>query len=82
RKLFEEGAAGGSLPTLSVPAEGMTIVQANVAIGFAASNKEVKRKIEEGAIRLNDEKISAADFIVKPGDKISFGAKKHGVLTL
>ena len=81
RKLFEEGSAGGALPTLAVPAEGMTIVQANVAIGFATSNKEVKRKIEEGAIRVNGEKVTSADFIVKPGDKISFGAKKHGVLT-
>ncbi|RYD95416.1 MAG: tyrosine--tRNA ligase, partial [Sphingomonadales bacterium] len=45
-------------------------------------NKEVKRKIEEGAIRVNDEKVTSADLIVKPGDKVSFGAKKHGVLTL
>ncbi|MES2988946.1 MAG: tyrosine--tRNA ligase [Pseudomonadota bacterium] len=81
RKLFEEGSAGGALPTLVVPAEGISILQANVGLGFAASNKEVKRKIEEGAIRVNDEKISSADVIVRPGDKISFGAKKHGVLT-
>ncbi|RYY23468.1 MAG: tyrosine--tRNA ligase [Sphingomonadales bacterium] len=82
RKLFEEGSAGGALPTLTVPAEGISILQANVGLGFATSNKEVKRKIEEGAIRVNDEKVTSADVIVKPGDKISFGAKKHGVLTL
>ena len=82
RKLFEEGSAGGALPTLAVPAEGISILQANTGLGFAASNKEVKRKIEEGAIRVNDQKITSADVIVKPGDKISFGAKKHGVLTL
>jgi tyrosyl-tRNA synthetase len=82
RKLFEEGSAGGALPSFAVPAEGVSVITANVGLGFAASNKEVKRKIEEGAIRVNDQKITSADFIVKPGDKISFGAKKHGVLTL
>lgn len=81
RKLFEEGSAGGALPSFAVPAEGISIIAANVGLGFATSNKEVKRKIEEGAIRVNDQKVTAADFIVKPGDKISFGAKKHGVLT-
>ncbi|PKP86510.1 MAG: tyrosine--tRNA ligase, partial [Alphaproteobacteria bacterium HGW-Alphaproteobacteria-16] len=80
RKTFEEGASGDTLPTLAVAAEGIGIVQANVAIGFAASNKEVKRKIEEGAIRLNGEKVTSLDAMVKPGDKISFGQKKHGLI--
>eukprot|EP01136_Pigoraptor_vietnamica_P003495 Opistho-1_new@32817 len=79
-KTFEEGTSGDDLPTLAVPAEGMGIVQANTAIGFATSNKEVKRKIEEGAIRVNGEKVSSLDVIVKPGDKISYGQKKHGLI--
>ena len=49
-------------------------------MGFAASNKEVKRKIDEGAIRVNDEKVADYAFVVKPGDKISFGQKKHGMV--
>ena len=81
RKLFEEGSAGGALPKLVVQGD-ITVREALTGLGFATSNKEVKRKIEEGAIRVNDEKVTSADVIVKPGDKISFGPKKHGVLTL
>lgn len=81
RSTFEQGGVGGAaLPTLAVPAAGMGIVQANVAIGFAASNKEAKRKIEEGAIRLNGEKVSDLAALVMPGDRISFGQKKHGLI--
>src|SRR6476660_3244923 len=54
---FAEGGAGGNLPTVPAPPEGISIIQANTALGFAASNKEVKRKIDEGAIRVNDEKV-------------------------
>ena len=32
----------------------MTIAQALTAIGFTASNGEAKRKIAEGAVRLDD----------------------------
>ncbi|WP_373489031.1 S4 domain-containing protein, partial [Blastomonas sp.] len=71
---------GDDLPSIRVPATGMSIVQANTAIGFAASNKEAKRKIEEGAVRVNGEKVLALDYIVMPGDKISLGQKKHGLV--
>ena len=81
RKTFAEGGAGENLPTLAVPVAGIGIVQANTALGFAASNKEVKRKIDEGAVRVNGEKITDALFVVRPGDKVSFGSKKHGLIT-
>jgi tyrosyl-tRNA synthetase len=77
---FAGGGAGEELPTVSAPAEGISILQANTALGFAASNKEVKRKIDEGAIRVNDQKVSDYTYVVKPGDKISFGQKKHGMI--
>ncbi|MEO5867534.1 MAG: tyrosine--tRNA ligase [Sphingomonas sp.] len=79
RRTFEEGATGGSLPTVAVPTEGMGIVQANTAIGFTTSNKEAKRKIEEGAIRINGE-TATLDSVVMPGDKISLGKKHHGLV--
>ena len=80
RDTFEQGAIGAGLPTLAIPAEGISIVLANTQLGFASSNKEARRKLEEGAIRVNDEKISDPAFIVRPGDKVSFGAKKHGLM--
>jgi tyrosyl-tRNA synthetase len=80
RQTFAEGGSGGQLPTLAVSPEGISIVEANTALGFAASNKEVKRKIDEGAIRVNDAKVSDYAHVVRPGDKISFGQKKHGLI--
>ena len=58
----------------------MAIVQAITGLGFAASNKEAKRKIEEGAVRVNGEKITGFDHIVRAGDKLSLGQKKHGLV--
>jgi tyrosyl-tRNA synthetase len=80
RDTFEQGTTGAALPTLQVPAEGVSVVQALTGLGFAASNKEARRKLEEGAIRINDEKVSDPGRAVQPGDKVSFGAKKHGIM--
>lgn len=76
RQLFEQGSAGGDLPSVSAA----TVMEALVKLGFAASNGEVKRKIAEGAIRVNDAKAADPSAPVKSGDKISFGAKKHGLI--
>jgi len=80
RTTFAEGGLGEDLPTVPAPPEGISIIEANTALGFASSNKEVKRKIDEGAIRVNGEKVSDYACLVKPGDKISFGQKKHGLV--
>jgi tyrosyl-tRNA synthetase len=73
------GGAGESLPTLAV-GDGMTIAQALTAIGFTASNGEAKRKIAEGAVRLDDVVVSDSAAAAAPG-KLSLGKKKHGLLT-
>jgi tyrosyl-tRNA synthetase len=80
RKTFEEGASDVNLPTVSLGAEGLTVVQANVALGFAPSNKEARRKLAEGAIRVNGAVVSDPALALSAGDKVSFGAKKHGLV--
>ena len=82
RETFEAGGAGGELPTLSV-GEGVNIAHALTQLGFTPSNKEAKRKIAEGAVRLNDEVVDDAGLVVTvSGDavKLSLGRKKHGLL--
>ena len=78
RETFEQGGAGGDLPTLSV-GDGMTVVQALTQLGFTPSNKEARRKIEEGAVRLDDAVVADPATIVTTG-KLSLGRKKHGLL--
>ena len=80
RKTFEEGASDANLPTVSLGADGLTVVQANVALGFATSNKEARRKLSENAIRVNGNVVNDPALTLKPGDKVSFGAKKHGIV--
>ncbi len=79
RRTFEEGASGDALPQVAVPAHGLSIVAALTAIGFAASNKEAKRKIDEGAVRVNDERVAGYEAMVTVGDKVSLGKKLHGM---
>jgi tyrosyl-tRNA synthetase len=82
RETFEAGGAGGDLPTLSVGG-GVNIAHALTQLGFTPSNKEAKRKIAEGAVRLNDEVVDDAGLVVTVSGeavKLSLGRKKHGLL--
>jgi tyrosyl-tRNA synthetase len=75
---FAGGGAGEDLPTLAL-ANGMTIAAALTAIGFTASNGEAKRKIAEGAVKLDGEAVSDPASPARPG-RLSLGKKRHGVL--
>jgi tyrosyl-tRNA synthetase len=82
RTTFAEGGAGEDLPTLSV-GEGINIAHALTALGFTPSNKEAKRKIAEGAVRLDDVTVNDPGLMLIAGDepvKLSLGRKKHGLL--
>jgi tyrosyl-tRNA synthetase len=72
------GGASEGLPTLTL-GEGMTIAQALTALGFTASNGEAKRKVAEGAVRLDDVAVNDAAMPAREG-KLSLGKKKHGLL--
>ncbi|MFZ1741462.1 MAG: tyrosine--tRNA ligase [Pontixanthobacter sp.] len=82
---FAGGGAGEDLPTLSVGSEGMRIGAVLTEIGFTGSNGEAKRKILEGAVKLDGEVISDPGFLVLPAVdaelKLSLGKKKHGVIS-
>jgi tyrosyl-tRNA synthetase len=82
RQTFAEGGSGEDLPTLSV-GDGMNVAHALTALGFTPSNKEAKRKIAEGAVRLNDQPVSDPGLTVEvPGEpvKLSLGKKRHALL--
>ena len=73
-----DGGSGEDLPTVQV-GDGMTVAQALTALGFTASNGEAKRKVAEGAVRLNDALVTDPAMAAAPG-KLSLGKKKHGLL--
>ena len=84
RSTFEQGGAGDSLPRIRVAEGAISIVQALTVLGFAASNGEARRKIAEGAVRLNDIPIKDEKYeIILDQDapvKLSLGKKRHGLL--
>jgi len=85
RTTFEEGGAGDALPRLSVPTGSIGIIQALTVLGLAGSNGEARRKIAEGAVRLNDLPIKDEKFEIQletdVNVKISLGKKRHALLT-
>ncbi|WFL77019.1 tyrosine--tRNA ligase [Altererythrobacter arenosus] len=85
RETFAGGGVGEDLPTLSVGDEGMRIGAVLTAIGFTQSNGEAKRKLAEGAVKLEDAVVTDPGILVLPAVneslKLSLGKKKHGLVT-
>ena len=77
---FAGGGMGTSLPTLDLPSGGLTLAAALVGLGFVASNGEAKRKIAEGAVRIDEVIASDPMLLLTHTARISLGKKKHGVL--
>jgi tyrosyl-tRNA synthetase len=79
---FAGGGAGEDLPTLTVDGS-IPIIAALTGLGFCASNGEAKRKIAEGAVRIDDQVVSDAGLAIEVGDnavKLSLGKKRHALL--
>ncbi len=80
---FAGGGLGEDLPSLAVPADGLTIIDALVGIGFAASRGEAKRLIAGGGARIDGVLVTdeAQRIAGGPGEvRLSSGKKKHGIL--
>ncbi|HEY6870338.1 MAG TPA: tyrosine--tRNA ligase, partial [Novosphingobium sp.] len=82
RATFAGGGLGDDLPVLGLPAEGLSIVDALVGIGFAASRGEAKRLVAGGGARIDGESVADEGYLIAGGTehRISSGKKKHGIL--
>ncbi|RIV88832.1 tyrosine--tRNA ligase [Aurantiacibacter zhengii] len=81
---FAGGGKGEDLPTLPVPPEGIRIGAALTELGFTQSNKEAKRKIAEGAVKLEEETVSDPGYLIELAEgteaRLSLGKKRHAIL--
>ena len=72
RALFAGGAEGGSIPTTEIPAskfgDGMDILTLLSECGLIASKSEGRRLVQQNGLKLNDEKVTAFDYIVTSND--------------
>ncbi len=82
---FAGDGRGEDLPTLAVPSEGIRVGAALTQLGFTKSNGEAKRKIIEGAVKLDDTVIEDAGHLIalEAGSeaRLSLGKKRHAILT-
>ena len=87
RRTFEEGATADALPTITLPANELTVgvgvLGLFVRAGLVASNGEARRQIRGGGLRLNDQPLTDETASVTTSDlvagaiKLSLGRKKH-----
>jgi tyrosyl-tRNA synthetase len=78
---FSGGGSGEALPQVVSGGE-IGLLSALVQLGFCASNGEAKRKVAEGAVKLDGEIVSDVSFVISVTSerKLSLGKKKHGLL--
>ncbi|MDE2561661.1 MAG: tyrosine--tRNA ligase [Sphingomonadales bacterium] len=80
---FDGGGVGEDLPTFESADDTITIVDALIGLGFAASRGEAKRLIAGGGARVNGEQVRDEAFAIalNGGEaRISAGKKKHGMV--
>jgi len=85
RETFAGSGAGEDLPTLATGPEGMRLAALLTAIGLTASGGEAKRKLAEGAVRLQGETVNDPAQLVLPEEgqtlRLSLGKKRHALVT-
>jgi len=86
-KAFTGGAAEG-LPALTLGSGAqLSVVEAVVALGMAASKSEARRLIEQGGVKVNDRPVHSATATISGADldangtaRLAVGKKRHGLI--
>lgn len=79
RATFAEGGAGEDLPQFAVSAP-VTIIEALIGLGFAASKNEARKLVAQGGARIDGVAAASDAALVTPGQKVSAGKKRHGLV--
>lgn len=85
RETFAGSGAGEDLPSIATGPEGMRLAALLTELGLTASNGEAKRKLAEGAVKLDGETVSDPALLVLPQEsqtlRLSLGKKRHALVT-
>lgn len=81
---FAGSGAGEDLPSLATGPEGMRLAALLTAVGLTASGGEAKRKLAEGAVKLEGETVTDLAQLVLPAEgqtlRLSLGKKRHALI--
>lgn len=84
RETFAGNGAGEDLPSIETGPEGLRLAALLTAIGLAASGGEAKRKLAEGAVKLDGVTVTDPAQLVIPavGEtlRLSLGKKRHALV--
>lgn len=91
KKVFSQGGIGADLPTIEILSaeleSGVGLLGAITQAGLTASNGEARRFVTQGAVKVNDLKVSDPKANISTADlnadgviKLSVGKKKHALV--
>jgi tyrosyl-tRNA synthetase len=89
RAVFEQGGTGEQLPTFTFTADKFPMANTELLVStqFASSNKQAKRLLAEGSVRLGNATLTdplgqvTADML-GGGERLSHGRKRHALVRL
>jgi tyrosyl-tRNA synthetase len=85
RETFAGSGAGEDLPSVATGPEGMRLAALLTELGLTASGGEAKRKLAEGAVKLEGETVSDPAQVILPAQgqtlRLSLGKKRHALVT-
>jgi tyrosyl-tRNA synthetase len=84
KQAFSGDGLAEDLPRLTVPTNGIAIVDAMVELHLCASKGEARRLIKGGGVKIDGEKIDDEKSIIIPSAedrRLSVGKKKHAILS-
>jgi tyrosyl-tRNA synthetase len=77
-RIFAQKELPNEIPEVVVPAEEIGLLSLMVQAGLAKSNGEARRLIKQGAVKINDEKISDERAQINPEDGMIIRSGKRG----
>jgi tyrosyl-tRNA synthetase len=81
---FAGSGAGEDLPTATTGPKGMRLAALLTEVGFTASGGEAKRKLAEGAVKLDGATVTDPALLVLPEEgttlRLSLGKKRHALV--
>jgi tyrosyl-tRNA synthetase len=84
RETFAGSGVGEDLPTIATGSEGMRIAALLTELGLTASGGEAKRKLAEGAVKLDGVTVTDPALLIVPDEgatlRLSLGKKRHALV--
>ncbi|MBN2702887.1 MAG: tyrosine--tRNA ligase [Pontiellaceae bacterium] len=77
-RIFAQKELPDEIPEVKVPAEKIGLLNLMVQAGLATSNGEARRLVKQGAVKINDEKVSDERTQIMPEDGMIIRSGKRG----